>query len=263
MRRIGVALCCLAPMLSAEIKLLVTVTDPKAAKAVTDLKAEDFSATDGDAVRRITEAKFTTGKVDTMLMVDSSLMGQMVQGPAAEFISQLEEKEQMALVAFHSSADMVQDFTSSRQTLLRKLGEIKYGNTPRALDALYAAMDGGFEHTVLRRIILLLTAGYEGGARVRDRDVVKLATKNGVSIFPLYLTGRERGLFEMLARRTGGAPLNLRDLAKVTKSPGKTVFDIVRGSYSVTMSGNLTPTEKFKVEVRGPRKLFVSALVLE
>ncbi len=52
---------------------------------------------------------------------------------------------------------------------------------------------------------MLVTAGFEGPGRVSEREVARLARKNGVSIYPVYATGVERGMFENLARQTGGA----------------------------------------------------------
>ena len=68
----------------------------------------------------------------------------------------------MAIVAFQSSADLLQDFTSSHEALTQAVSSVKYGNSPRVLDALYAALDGGFRNTTARRIALVLAAGIEG-----------------------------------------------------------------------------------------------------
>ena len=84
---------------------------------------------------------------------------------ADDFIAQLKPKEQMAIVAFHSSADLIQDFTSSKQLLARAVTSVTYGNTPRVLDALYAAIDTGMKNATFRRVALLLTTGYEGERR--------------------------------------------------------------------------------------------------
>ena len=51
-----------------------------------------------------------------MLLLDTSLVGGMVQPVAENLIAQIQPKEQMAVVSFHSSADLIQDFTSSQAT---------------------------------------------------------------------------------------------------------------------------------------------------
>jgi VWFA-related protein len=243
-------------------KILVSVYDPRAARPVTDLKTADFTAIDAGAPRPIEAAEFGTEPVDVLLLVDASLMGHMVQTAAADLIQQLRDKEQMALVTYDSSASLVQDFTSSKNVLLSKLSEVKYGNDPQALDGVYAAIEGGFDNAVFRKVILLATAGFEGSSRVSEQSVIRLARKKGVAVYPLYLTGRERGMFEKLARETGGAAMLMRDFEKAKEKPASRVFEVLRGRYILTLSGNLPIGEKFKLEVSRP-KLRVSVLPLD
>jgi hypothetical protein len=246
------------------IQLVVTVVEQKTGRPVTDVKAEEFTIYEDKLVRRVEGAEFGRKPVDVMLLVDTSLVGGIVQPLVTQFIGGLAEKEQMAIVGYAGSADLIQDFTSSKELLGQALGKVKYGNTPRVLDALYAAMDGGFESTVYRRVILLLTAGYEGDSRVTEMDVVRLARKFGVSIYPVYATGRERGLFERLAQKTGGASFSLRDLDKSgSKEPAVRVFEAVRGVYTVTITGNLGIGDKVKAEVNRPAKLRVSVMPID
>jgi hypothetical protein len=253
----------LAASCGAATRLLVTVVEQRTARPVTDLAAGDFVVTDSDSPRRVEAASHASSPVDMMLLVDSSLAGNMVQPVAADLIMQLDDKEQMALVAYHSSADLIQDFTSSKEFLRRKLAEIKYGNEPQALDAIFAAADGGFGSAVLRRVILLLTSGLEGYGRVSEQSVVRLARKNGISIYTLYMSGIERGLFENLARRTGGAAMSIREIGKGGGKPAERVFEVVRGFYTLTLGGNLAVGEKLKVELKRKGRFHVSALPLD
>lgn len=231
-------------------KLLVTVIEQKSGKPVTDLKAADFTVSDDRTPQRVETAEFSLGLMDVMLLLDTSLVGGMVQPLADNLIQQLQAKEQMAIVSFHSSADLIQDFTSSRELLRRAVAGVKYGNEPRVLDALYAAIDGGFQSSSFRRVLLLLTAGFEGSSRVSEREVVRLARRNGVSIYPVYMAGAERSLLETLARQTGGASFNLRDMRKTLEGPpGSRIFEVLRSHYTLTLSGNLSLGEKLKVEV--------------
>lgn len=252
-----------APALAA-IQLVATVVEDKTGRPVTDLKAEEFTIYEDKLARRVEGVEFASKPVDVMLLVDTSLVGGVVQPLVKQFIAKLAEKEQMAIAGYAGSADLIQDFTSSKELLGSALGKVRYGNTPRTLDALYAAMNGGFENAVYRRVVLLLTAGYEGDSRVTETEVVRLARKNGVSIYPVYATGRERGMFERLAQRTGGASFSLRDLDKSgAKDPAERVFEVVRGTYTVTITGNLGIGEKVKAEVSRGGKLRVSVMPVD
>jgi VWFA-related protein len=236
--------------------------EQKSGRPVTGLTASDFTVLDDNTPRRVESVELTNSTLDIMLLVDTSLIGPMVQPAVETMIAQLQPKEQMAIVSFHSSADLIQDFTSSRELLMRALAKVKYGNEPRVLNAVYAAIDGGFQNSSFRRVILLLTAGAEGSSRVSERDVIRLARRNGVSIFPVFVMGQERSMFDALARQTGGASFNLRDMKRSlrSESPGPRIFEVLRNHYTVMVSGNLSLGDRVRVEVKHPERLFVSAL---
>ncbi|HVP45191.1 MAG TPA: VWA domain-containing protein [Bryobacteraceae bacterium] len=248
----------------ASTKMLVTVVEPKSGKPVTGLKAGDFNVLDDKTPRQVEAADYTSDILDVILLLDTSLAGPMVQPLAENFVAQLQPKEQMAIVSFHSSADLIQDFTSSQELLRRAISQVKYGNTPHVLDALYATIDGGFQSSTFRRVVLMLTAGLEGASRVKESEVIQLARRNNVSIFVAYAVGYERSMFELLARQTGGASFRLKDMRKASNElPGPRIFEVLRAHYTLTLAGNLSLGEKIKVEVKGPDKLFASALPLE
>lgn len=254
---------CIVPIWAAN-RVSVTVVDAKTGKPALGLKAEDFTLFEDKLARKAEAAEYSSDVVDVMLLLDTSLVGEAVRPLAEDFVGQLQPKEQMSIVGFRSSADMIQDFTSSKQLLERAITSVTYGNTPRVLDALYAAIDTGMKNATFRRVVLLLTTGYEGDSRMTERDVAQLARKSGVSIFPVYATGRERSLFDHLARRTGGACFNLRDMKKDPNAAiGARIFEVLRGHYTLTVPGNLALGEKLRLEIGRPGKWFASALPLE
>jgi len=245
-------------------KVVVTVIEQKSGKPVTDLKAGEFTVLDDRTPRQVDDAQFAPSAIDVMLLLDTSSVGETVRPLASNLIEQLQAKEQMAIVSYHSSADLIQDFTSSHELLKRAVAGVKYGNEPQVLDALYAAIDGGFEGATFRRVLVVLTTGLEGYSRMNDKQVLKLARRNAVSIYPVYLVGAERSLFENLARQTGGASFSLRDMHKtMSDRPGARIFEVLRSHYDLTLSGNLSLGEKLKIEIQRPGKFLVSALPIE
>jgi hypothetical protein len=231
---------------------------------VTGLRSEDFTVSDSGQLRRVESVETASGLVDVMMLLDSSLLGAVVQPVAESLIGQLQPKEQMAIVAFHSAADLMQDFTSSQDLLRRAVASVKYGNAPRVLDALYAAIDGGFQASTYRRVLILLTAGVEGPSRMSEREIVKLARRNGVSIYPVFVLGQEKPMFERLARQTAGACFELRDKQRVLDSKtAPRIFEAMRTPYIVSVEGNLALGERVRIDVKRPERLFVSGLPLD
>lgn len=230
----------------AETRLLVTVVEQNTMMPVTDLKPSDLEVTDGKRTRAVEKVERLEGLLDLALLVDASLVGEMVQPAAADIIDQIGEKDQMSIVAFDSSATLVQDFTSSKQLLLGSLEQIKYGNAPRILDAVYATIDGAFTNTGFRRIVILITAGLEAGSRTPEARLYRAAQRNQVTVYSLFVGGW-RGMFRELAEKTGGAALSLQDMRKRTKKgPGELVFDLIRNQYTVTISGDSSLAKKPK-----------------
>jgi VWFA-related protein len=260
---IGLAAAWLA---CAETRLMVTVVDERSGEAITNLTAADFAIDDRGSPRRVLEAHYGAKPVDAVLLVDSSQVGPMVQGIAPGLIEELGEKEQMAVVAFHSTPDLVQDFTASRQLLHKAIEALKFGNNPDVVGAIYATADSGFENALERHVILLVSPGLDAGGRVSMEATIKLARKNGVSVYLISPRGFS-GWYEDLAKQTGGAAFNLGEMSKTLKNPKELaprIFAAVRGNYTLTLAGNLALGEKLKIQVPGlKRRLLISSLPLD
>ena len=257
-----------APWLGAQqTKMLVTVFDEKTGQSIRDLSPQNFLVVDDKTTLRVASADFVERLVDAMVLVDTSLVGEVVRPLAAAFVAGLGEKEQMALVAYHSSADLIQDFTSSKQMLLKALSQVRYGNQPRVLDALYAALDGGFQNTVGRRVVVLLSAGVESRSRSPLAEVLGLARQRNVSIFAVYVTGADKGLFRRLALNSGGAFFGVRKLKLQPKPLSELVYSVLRGHYVLELHGVYRLGDRVEVTIQGlpksKRKIWAATLPLE
>jgi VWFA-related protein len=258
----------LAATLAAQsVKLIATVFDEKTGKPIEDLKAENFSVLDGKRPLQVVSAEYKDSLLDLMVLVDASLIGEMVAPMGSSFVAGLGEKEQMAIVAFDSSAELIQDFTSSKQLLRQSLTRIRYGNNPRILDALYATLDGGFQNTVARRVIVILSAGAEGDSRTRLNEVLALARRRSVSIFPVFVVGADKSLFRKLAENTGGAYFGAKNLKLNPKELSELVYSVLRKYYLLELAGAYTLGQELEVEIVGlpnsKMRVRASALAME
>lgn len=263
MRRLLVLLLSVGVAGWSATRLLVTVLDQRSGRPLTDLQASEFRVLDDGNARAVQAVERAGGLLDVMMLLDASLVGAIVQPVAESLIEQLHSKDQMAIASFASSADLIQDFTSSKELLRRALLRVKYGNVPAVLDALYAAIEDGFHESGFRRVLILLTAGLEGSSRMGERDVLRLARRRNVSIYPVYVLGSGRSLFENLARQTGGAWFAVRDLKRAGGPPGPRIFEVIRSPYILTLEGDLSLGERVKVEITRQGRFQVSALPLE
>jgi VWFA-related protein len=250
-----------------QAKLLVTVFDDKTGEPVKDLTASNFNILDDKTQLVVERAEYKESLLDLMLLVDSSLLGEMVRPLGSAFVKSLSPDEQMAIVAFDSSAKLIQDFTSSKELLLKSLQQVDYGNNPRVLDALYAAIDSGFDHAVGRRVIVLLSAGVEGRSRVSESEVLQLARQKNVAIYPVYVVGAERGMFRRLAEYSGGAYFGARRLKLQPQPLSDLVYSVIRGYYELSVSGVHTLGHEIRVKIEGlpksDKKIWASARPVE
>lgn len=250
----------LASGLLAQTQLVVTVVDESSWLPVEDLKPEEFLVEDEGTVRPVASATYEKTEIaDIVLLVDASVLGEAVTSLARSLIEQLGAKEQMAVVAYSNTAELVQDFTQSKELLRSALDRIQFGNEPQALDALYATILDAFDHSTFRRIILLVSSGVVAQGRVSVRSVIREARRHGVSIYCIYASSRSKSLLERISRETGAAPFDARELSRKVKGalPGL-IFDVMRSRYRLTLVGSPLLSEKLEVKVRRKGKFFVS-----
>ena len=256
-----------APVGAQESVLSVTVVDEKTGETVTGLGPERFAARDGDTALRVDSVREPRDPLDILLLVDTSIVGDAVRPIAAALIDQLHPDETMALVGFDEGAEMLQDFTSEKRLLDIALDRIEYGNTPRVQDALFAAIDGGFESSSGRRTIILLSAGVIARSGVAEAEVIQRARVKRVSIHTVFVRNDARSLLRRLALRAGGASFGAKRLKLDPRPLSKRVIEAVRSPYELTVSGVFSLGDRISVAVSSAadakKKLIASALPLE
>lgn len=227
---------------------------------IKDLKAEDFVVTEDKAPRPVTQAAWVSDDLaDIVLMLDTSDIAGQVRGEIANaaslFVQQLGQKQQMAVISYAGSADLVQDFTDNKTLLLRSVVRLKYGNSPLLLDSIYAAIDGGFEHAAGRKILVVIGTGLGGRDKVTRKEVLQLAQQRGVSIYAIEFA---RGFdLEKLAEQTAGDYYQGRQLKQIAQVV-ENVASTFRGHYELTVPGAALDPAKLKVEVKRDEKPRVS-----
>ena len=256
-----------APAAAQEAILAVTVVDEKTGETVTGLGPERFEARDGDTSLQVVSVREPREPLDILLLVDTSIVGEAVRPIASALIDLVEPDETMALVGFDEGAELLQDFTSEKRLLEVALDRVEYGNTPRVQDALFAAIDGGFESSSSRRTIILLSAGAVARSGVAEAEVIQRARVKRVSIHTVFVRNDARSLLRRLALRAGGASFGAKRLKLDPRPLAKRVMEAVRSPYELSVSGVFALGDRISVAVSGvpgaKEKLTASALPLE
>ena len=245
-----------------EITLRVTAYDERNAETVTGLGPERFAVKDGNTPLQVISASEPDTPVDTLLLVDSSMVGHTVRPIAEAVIGHLGESDSAALVSFDESADLLQDFTSDQRALSKALDRIEYGNLPRLHDALFAAIDGGFDTGSNRRAIIVLSAGPIARSRTSEAEVVELARAKGVSVYTVFVRTDARGAMRRLALRTGGASIAAKRTGLEPRRLAARILEAVRNQYELSVTGVYTLGDRVTAEIVSQAKTSLAASVL-
>lgn len=249
--RLCIALGLISGILGAqEATLMVTVVDERTAETVTGLGPDRFVVQDGDTPLRVASVSEPRGPLDVLLLVDTSLAGQAVRQIAEALVEELGEGEAMAVVGYDEGAELLQDFTEEKQFLRKALDRVEYGGLPRVHDALFASVDGGFENSLNRRAVVVLSNGVIARSRVVDAEVLEVARAKRVSVYPIFTRGDARGLFRRFALRTGGASFAARRLKLAPRNLASRVFEAMRSPYELTVTGVYTLGDRLEAKVR-------------
>lgn len=250
-----------------EASLIVTVLDERTGEVQTDLRSEHFAVRDGETALRVVSVHVPRGPTDILLLVDTSMVGASVRPLAEAMIEELREDESMALVGYHDTAELLQDFTSEKPFLRKSLDRVEYGNVPRVHDALFASIDGGFEGSAGRKAIVLISAGVVGGSRTAMAEVIERARAKQVSIYAVFGRADARSLLRRFSLRTGGASFSARRLKLAPRQLARRVFEAVRHPYELTVSGVYSLGDRIEVTVANPsgskKRLSASALAVD
>ena len=248
-----------------EAELIVTVVDERTGETVTGLGPGSFVVRDGDIELRVLAAEEYRAPLDVMLLVDASIAGEAVRPMVAPLIDALQDNDSMAVVAYDESAELLQDFTSDKHRLNRAMDRVQYRSVPRVIDAVFAAVDGGFPPSSNRRAVILLSNGVAAGSRVSEAEVYETSRDRQVSVFAAFVRGDSRNLFQRLALRTGGATFPARRLKLDPRQLAHRVLDAVRSPYRLTVTGVSTLGDRIEATINpahGGGKRSLRAFVL-
>jgi len=207
------------------VALYATVTDAQK-RLVPDLTQEDFQIFDNDKPQSLDLFINEVQPITVVVMLDTSasMTGNLkLLGQAAEqFILRMLPKDKGLVGAFNDKIEFFPaTFTNDRDTLIRSLRDLDFGNPTRLYDAIAASMDR-LHKIDGRRVVLVFTDGDDTGSRADGGSVLEQARREEVMIYAIglrsdYFNGARQvrskpdsGL-KRLAEETGGGYFELDD----------------------------------------------------
>lgn len=151
---------------TTEVLLPVTVRD-KAGQFVPNLKATDFTIFEDGVAQPISSFALKRMPVHVVMMIDTSSSAarelEDFRAAAWRFIAQLDAEDKVSLIRFDDVVELVQDWTSNRNTLKRALNRLQTGMFTKFNDALYLAAREQLDKIKGRKAIIVLTDGIDSG----------------------------------------------------------------------------------------------------
>jgi VWFA-related protein len=209
------------------VSLSVTATDPNR-QPVQGLRAEDFVVLEDGVEQPLEFFESAEIPLDLILLVDasSSMTDKMdvVHEAAIGFVKTLRPGDRGALVAFADGVHVIQPLTSDGAALEQAIRRTTARGATALHNALYISLKqfgrGARQRGDLRRqAIAVLSDGEDTSSLVSFDDVLALARKSGVSIYPIAL--QAKGAAARLAasgqrRYFSEAEYSMRTLAQET-----------------------------------------------
>ena len=181
------------------VPLTVTVTD-RNNQFVKGLTVADFAVFEDGVQQQVEFFEASTVPLDLIILLDSSssMSDKMdiVHEAAVGFVKTLREIDRGAVVTFADGVDVVQKLTPDHAALEQAVRRTTARGATSLHNALYIALKefgrGASQQSDIRRqAIAVLSDGEDTSSLVSFDDVLALARKSGVCIYPISLQSRQ------------------------------------------------------------------------
>lgn len=205
------------------IQVNVSVTNARS-QHVTDLTVDDFMVLEDGVLQRLSWFRSQDLPVSLVLMMDTSgSMGNMLpaaRAAARGFVGTLGAADSAQVVQFNDRARVLQDFTGDHALLNEAIERTEAMGSTALYNAVYVALKDiarqRSQGEPRRLAIVLLSDGEDTLSRITDEQVLELARRTEVAVYPISLRAervreshrsladRADHFLTVLARESGG-----------------------------------------------------------
>jgi VWFA-related protein len=125
---------------------------------------------------------------------------------AIAFMNKLAPQDQVCLITFGDSVNLLSDFTKEKESVQQKLSEVEANDDSTLLyDALFKAASQAELATTGKVVVIAITDGKDQGSRVTLEDAARKAQSNGVLLYTLGFGPRiDRQTLQRVSTLTDG-----------------------------------------------------------
>jgi len=240
-----------------QVEIYASVSDDKG-RPVEGLTAADFFVTEDGVGQQITVFAEGDFPLAAAIAVDASfsMAGErlaVAKSAARLFLGALQPADQAMLLAIVGTADVIAPLSTDRAAQFRALDGLSAWGTTSLHDAVIDAI-GELQPAAGRRALVLLSDGDDRYSEASAEDVLALARRSDVMIYPVALGRAMPALFSDLAELTGGRAYHQRD-ARELPATLRAIAAELRRQYLI----GYTPTRPFAAAGRAWRDIDLRA----
>ena len=246
------------------VDLYVTVTD-RNGRLVPNLSQEDFEILDEDAVQEIVLFENEVRPITVVVMLDTSASMtpslDLLMAGAEQFIIRMLPNDRGKVGAFNDKIQILPEaaFIGDRDSLIRELDRLQFGNPTRLYDAIGASVDA-LHGVDGRKVALIFTDGEDTQHEIGWRDALDKARTDEVMLYTIGLEmnyhngirmvrSRPDGRLKTFAEETGGGYFELKDTDELGPTFTRVAQEL-HSQYVIGFSPTVRDGKLHKLEVR-------------
>jgi Ca-activated chloride channel homolog len=245
------------------VPVLTTVTDSQG-RLVPNLEQEEFTILDNGKLQPISFFQNETQPFTVVVMLDFSASMtanlDLLKQATEQFLLRLLPADKGQVGAFSDKIQFSGTFTNNRDSLIKDLSDLQFGNPTRLYDAIEASIDV-LKDVDGRRIVLVFTDGDDTASKRDMGDVLVKARETETMIYAIGLesefaigpgrmqrTRPDRGL-RKLAEETGGGYFELKKTTDLAPTFTRVAAEL-HSLYTLGFTPTAFDNKEHKLEVK-------------
>ena len=206
---------------TAIVRMNIGVVDQRG-RPITSLDKTDFSVFEDGVKQEISRFEYTTAPFSVVMLLDMSgstkSFRQNIQLSAARFLDALGPEDRVAVVEFYSKVNMLNDFTTNRNTAAHSISVANGGGDTDLYKALLFSLEKLSRETSRRKAIVVLTDGVDTDSRDIDRKLLAGLTDTQI---PTAIKPENSEILNRILNRSDTQGVTIYPLALPTGDPAK------------------------------------------
>ena len=206
---------------TAIVRVNIGVVDQRG-RPITSLDKDSFTLYEDGVKQQISRFEYTTSPFSVVMLLDMSgstrSFRQNIQLSAARFLDALGPEDRVAVVEFYSKVNLLNDFTTNRNTAAHSISVANGGGDTDLYKALLFSLEKLSKESSRRKAIVVLTDGVDSDMQGEDRKLLSRLTEAQI---PTAITPETSEILNRILNRSDSQGVTIYPLALPTGDPAR------------------------------------------